>query len=63
MPNPEETNYGFFSNFSIFPTGELVHLPEVLNLDGKTLQFQQLAAPTTMIIENGCIKQLVLRQK
>ncbi len=37
--------------------------PEVLNPDGKTLQFRCLAALAAKFIDNICIKQTVFRQK
>ncbi len=36
---------------------------EVLNPDGKTLQFRCLAALAAKFIDNICIKQTVFRQK
>jgi len=38
-------------------------LSEVLNPDGKTLQFRCLAALATKFIDNICIKKTVFRQK
>ncbi len=46
-----------------FEIKQKLNKPEVLNPDGKTLQFRCLAALATKFIDNICIKKTVFRQK